>query len=450
MNQERRRVLKLIGTISTVTVAGCSNSNSSDGGSSERENDRKGTNDSADTTRTGTQTPSSDATGLAIEQVAKLTTDDPTRGFGRAVALSGDGSTVIIGALDEDAPAPPPGVAYVFSRDGSSWRQQTTLTLDNSINSAALSSDGSTAIIGAQNATSESSGAVYVFRQSGGSWRQQTTLTADTTQSFGAAVAMSDDGSTAVIADFVISRQVGAQPGSAYVFTQSGGSWRQQTELVPADADAMDAIGSSVAISSDGSTALIGAGNDDTSTASSSGAAYVFSQGGGSWGQQTKLAADDGDSEDTFGASVAMSSDGSTAIISARKDADPNGRESGSAYVFNQTDGSWRQQAKLAADDGSRGDHFGSSVTIAADGSTVLIGAGDANPLGNRSGSAYLFSRPDGTWNQQAKLTADDGQAEDFFGRSVIISADASTALIGAPGDAGQNVESAGSAYLFE
>lgn len=451
VNQQRRRILKLVGSSSLVALAGCSSSNSSDDDSGERENGEKDTDNSVDTTQTGAQTSSSDATGSAVEQVSKLTTDDPTRGFGREVAMSGDGSTVIIGgAFRSDTRV---GTAYVFTPNGGSWRLQATLTVDSSTSfgrSVALSNDGSTAIIGAQNATSESTGAAYVFRRSGGSWRQQTTLTADTTQSFGEAVAMSGDGSTAVITDFVLSNRGGAQSGSAYVFTRSGDSWRQQTKLEPTDANARDGIGMSVAISSDGSTAIIGARDDDTSTATSSGAAYVFSQGGGGWDQPTKLAADDGDSDDQFGASVAMSSDGSTAIISARKDADPNGLEAGSAYVFRRAGSSWRQQAKLAAGDGDRGDHFGSSVAVAADGSTALIGAGDDNPTGNRAGSAYLFSRRDGTWRQQAKLTADDGEAEDFFGRSVAVSANASAAIVGAPGDEGQNIERAGSAYLFE
>ncbi|WP_277543763.1 FG-GAP repeat protein, partial [Haloarcula laminariae] len=50
--------------------------------------------------------------------------------------------------------------------------------------------------------------------------------------------------------------------------------------------------------------------------------------------QQAKIAADDGDSDDDFGASVALSSDSPTALIGASNDEDPNGDQAGSAYVF--------------------------------------------------------------------------------------------------------------------
>ena len=46
-----------------------------------------------------------------------------------------------------------------------------------------------------------------------------------------------------------------------------------------------------------------------------------------------KLTASDGDTNDVFGSSVSISSDGTTALISAVYD-DDKGTNSGSAYVF--------------------------------------------------------------------------------------------------------------------
>ena len=118
-----------------------------------------------------------------------------------------------------------------------------------------------------------------------------------------------------------------------------------------------------------------------------------------------KITASDGRFKDYFGYSVAIS--GSTVVVGAIR-ADDNGIESGSAYVF---DASGTQHAKLTASDGAANDRFGISVAI--DGSTIVVGAGDADDdNGSDSGSAYVF---DASGTQLAKLNASDGAASDFF-----------------------------------
>lgn len=117
-----------------------------------------------------------------------------------------------------------------------------------------------------------------------------------------------------------------------------------------------------------------------------------------------KLTAQDGDSYDQFGDAVALAGDGTTALIGAPNDENPNGEYAGSAYVFERAGGGWRQQAKLAAPDGDASDHFGFAVALAADGTTALVGAwNDEHPNGEAEwgyagGSAYLFERTD-SWH---------------------------------------------------
>jgi hypothetical protein len=101
----------------------------------------------------------------------------------------------------------------------------------------------------------------------------------------------------------------------------------------------------------------------------------------------------------------------------------------------------WSQQAKLTASDGNAGDWFGWSVAV--DGDTAVVGAYQDDDNGASSGSAYVFTRSGSTWSQQAKLVASDGANNDFFGQAVAISGD--TAVIGAYGDDGYQ----GSAYVF-
>ena len=269
----------------------------------------------------------------------------------------------------------------------------------------------------------------------GRSWTEmQKLLPSDgaTGDNFGCYVSLSGD--TALVGAW-LDDDNGDMSGSAYVFTRSDTIWTQQTKLLASDGAAGDLFGWSVSLDND--TALIGAYWDDDN-GNKSGSAYVFTRTGTTWTQQAKLLASDGETMDYFGYSVSLCGD--TALISAPLD-DANGDASGSAYVFTRTGTSWTQQAKLLAADGAFGDNFGIRVFLVGD--TALIGADGDDAI---RGSAYVFTRTGITWSQQAKLIASDGQGEDFFGSFVSLSGD--TALIGAPGD-DDNGEWSGSAYVF-
>ena len=212
----------------------------------------------------------------------------------------------------------------------------------------------------------------------------------------------------------------------------------EQAKLTASDAAGGVLFGDSVAIS--GGTAVVDAYRDDDG-GNQSGSAYVFVRSGGTWSEQTKLMASDAAADDYFGWSVAISGD--TVVVGARLDND-GGPFSGSAYVFVRSSGSWSQQAKLTASDAAAEDQFGYSVAVSGD--TAVVGnRGDADG-GLDSGSAYVFVRSGTTWSQQAKLTASDAAADDFFGDSVAVSGD--TAVVGAPWDDDAGLNS-GSAYVF-
>jgi uncharacterized repeat protein (TIGR02543 family) len=269
-------------------------------------------------------------------------------------------------------------------------------------------------------------------------WSQQAKLTASDPAAndfFGYAVAV--DGDTAVIGA-VWDDEGSVDSGSAYIFTHSGGVWSQQAKLTASDPATNDFFGFAVAV--DGDTAVIGVLQDDDDGVSS-GSAYVFSRSGEVWSQQTKLTATDAAGGDVFGNAVAVNGD--TAVIGAYRD-DDGGVDSGSAYIFTRSGTTWSQQAKLTASDAAAGDYFGRSVAVSGD--TAVIGAYWDDDGGNESGSAYVFSRNGGVWSQQAKLTASDPAANDFFGYAVAVSGD--TAVIGAHLD-DDGSSGSGSAYVF-
>ena len=303
-----------------------------------------------------------------------------------------------------------------------------------------VSVSGNTALIGAPNDddVASNAGAAYVFVRSGSSWTEQEKLTAldgAGSDEFGYVVSLSGD--TAVVGAYR-DDDAGSTSGSAYVFGRSGGSWSQQEKLTAADGASSDEFGFAVAVSGD--TAVIGAPNDDDD-GSNSGSAYVYVGSGGSWTSQEKLTAGDSAVDDEFGFSVSVSGD--TAVIGAPDD-DDDGSNSGSAYVFVRSGNSWTQQEKLTASDAAANDNFGFAVSVSVD--TAVIGAYRDDDAGSTSGSAYVFVRSGSSWTEQQKLTAGDAAAGDSFGFAVSVSGD--TAVIGARNDDDDGSNS-GSAYVF-
>lgn len=219
------------------------------------------------------------------------------------------------------------------------------------------------------------------------------------------------------------------------MFTAMGeGQITEDYKLLPSDGAMNDYFGYSVNISGD--VALIGAQGDD----SNRGAAYIFKYNNSEWKQDIKLTASDRTAGDLFGNAVAITED--IALIAAYFD-DDKGYNSGSVYIFDNTMGTgWSQKAKLVALDGSPSDYFGSSVDIYDN--TIIIGAIGDNDKGIDSGSAYVFRYEMGIgWVQEAKLTASDGAAGDYFGTSVDLFGN--MALIGAQSDDSNR----GAAYVF-
>src|SRR6266540_2518832 len=360
-----------------------------------------------------------------LSQEAKLTAGDAASGdqFGAAVGISGE--TAVVGApVDDTAAGPNAGSAYVFVRSGTGWSQQAKLTASDAaagdIFGFSVAVTGDTDVVGASG-DNMLAGSAYVFVRSGTSWSQQAKLTASdaaASDTFGLSVAVSGD--TAVVGAISDDTDAGPDAGSAYVFVRSGTGWSQQAKLTASDAASGDRFGDAVGIS--GNTVVVGASD----AASDAGSAYVFVRSGTSWSQQAMLTASDAAASDLFGRSVAVSGD--TAVVGAISDDTDAGPDAGSAYVFVRSGTGWSQQAKLTASDAASGDRFGDAVGISGD--TAVVGAQFGDTI---AGSAYVFVRSGTSWSQQAKLTASDAAAFDFFGAAVAISGD--TVVVGALAD---------------
>ena len=381
-----------------------------------------------------------------VQQGKKLTGGAEESGpgaFGVSVALSADGNTALIGGYGDKQGT---GAAWVFTRSGSTWTQQgKKLTAKASEESqggpesqgglfgfsVALSVEGTTAtaVIGAP-FDNGGAGAAWVFTRSGTTWTQQgKKLTGSGEEGealFGETVALAaKEGNTALIGGSHDHEAAGA----AWVFTRSGTTWTQQGEKLTAKSEEESEAGQfgiSVALSAAGTTALIGGPAD----AAGAGAAWVFTRTGTTWTQQgAKLTGEGESGAGELGNSVALSSEGNTALVGGRGD-----NSLGAAWVFTRSGSTWTQQgekltAKSEEEIGEGG--FGSSVALSAEGNKALIGAPNDN---GSAGAAWVFTRSGTTWTQLGeKLTGGKEEVgEGFFGVSVALGAtEGNTALIG-------------------
>jgi large repetitive protein len=254
---------------------------------------------------------------------------------GQAVALSADGNTAIVGGPSNDGGD---GGVWIFTRSGSAWSQQggkllgSGITGDNANEggAVAISGDGNTILFGSA-FDNGNAGAFWFFTRSGITWSQvgskmvSTGATGAAKQ--GSAVALSADGRVAAIGG--PNNNSGA--GAVWFFTQSSGMWTQQGVITAAFTDALGGaqMGSSMAISGDGAVIASGGVGDN----SLQGAVFIFERTSvTSWIELgPKLVPSDASSGAKFGSGVGLSSDGNSGFFGATADSS----NAGAAWPYN-------------------------------------------------------------------------------------------------------------------
>jgi RHS repeat-associated protein len=367
---------------------------------------------------------------------------------GASVAISSDGNTAAVGGVGDNGTSGfGIGAIWIYTRSGNSWQQQgTKLIGSGSIGQAqqgcsiAISADGNTVIEGARS-DNNSQGAVWIFSRNNGIWTQQgPKLTANDNigaAGLGSTVSVSADGNTAIVGGKTDNNFMGA----VWVFARTGNIWAQQgAKLVDTSQTIMNNQGYSVAISADGKTAVTGElGNVHTG-----GAICIYNRIGNSWTQQgPKLLGSGsiavGSNTAQQGWSVAISADGNTVIEGGNND----NTGIGAAWIFIRNGNTWTQQGNKLVGMGNVGRSFqGASVAINADGNTAIIGGTSDN---SSQGAMWIFSRTANTWTQQGTKLSGSNNIGAASQGTVAISADGNTAIIGGSQDNG----SQGAMWVF-
>ncbi|MCY1070633.1 FG-GAP repeat protein [Nannocystis sp. RBIL2] len=388
--------------------------------------------------------------------------------FGLSLAISADGATMVVGAPFEDSGAHGidaeqsdnssvhSGAAYVFVREGDTWKQQAYLKsfngdVEDRFGEVAISGNGDTIAVGAMYESSAATGI---------------------------------DGDP--------SDNSGLDSGAVYVFERKGSAWSQTAYIKASNTQSYANFGRRVALSVDGNTLAVGAPNESSAATGvdrnpwkgiieDSGAAYVYSRNGGSWEQRAYLKASNTGESDNFGSALALSADGTTLAVAAPNeesksagingDQNDNSLESGAVYMFTLEDGAWSQQAYIKASNPGKSDSFGFTVALASDGDTLAVGApskdlaatevdGDQPNGAANAGALYVFSRQGHAWQQEANLKAPNAKEGDYFAGAIALSGDGSILVAGASGEDGDETgsfadplaqagNSSGAAYVF-
>jgi hypothetical protein len=442
--------------------------------------------------------PAASAAAMAYLKAAVVA---PSSYFGSAVALSGNGNTLVVSAPYEDSGGTGVGANPVSDCNGAAANCKA------------------------------SSGAVYVFsRATDGSWTQTAFLKASNSQSFanfGSAVAISKDGNTIAVGAYsedsaaigvngsqVYNCNTGANcasaSGAVYVFTRSGSTWTQQAYAKATNTSSGAYYGARLALSANGSRLAVGAvyessargGLPDcnagapTNCVYDSGAVYLLTRSGTSWSTTGLLKATFPRRYNYFGQAIDLSEDGNQLAVGTGADGstgsgtssspanDCDGAAincrsySGAAYVYDIAGVSPVLTAFLKASNPAQYAYFGTSVSINDAGTRLVVGASGESSTGPGpaavlpgdcdifiaqcydSGAAYVFDKTPGGWTQLAFLKATNAGENDNFGSEVELSGDGRYLAVSAPEESGggvgvgsrsdENGQRSGAAYLFD
>jgi hypothetical protein len=341
--------------------------------------------------------------------------------FGYSVALSSNGSRLVVGAPYYDFNDV--GRVRVYEWNGTNWDQigQDIIGLGNGSQlgkSVSITPDGSRIVVGAPNYSSfvpeiiNGLFRVYEWNAATSEWDQiGTDVIGQNDFALGQSVAISPDGSR------VVGGGGSRYGGGVSTYTWNGSQWVLEQNLapyVPKD--------SSVAISSDGSRIIVGAPYFSPLAINQAGRVYTFEWDGFTWAQLGPYI-EGSVVNHQIGYSVALSSDGSRIIVGALG-------TSTRVYEWDAVNIQWSLVGQGISGE-SAGDQFGQSVAMSSDGSRIVIGA--PNNGGTGSGYVRVYFLTGSMWIQDG--TGIDGEAAgDNFGWSVAMSSDSSRLAIGGKG----------------
>ncbi len=282
--------------------------------------------------------------------------------------------------------------------------------------SLSISADGSFIVIGSSGNPYPHPGEVISFRWEGQEWNQMGSIIEgnDSYDRFGFSTSISDDGLKLVVCSH------NSQYIQVYEFRDN--NWFQ------VGMDIWGGKGSAethdVDISANGNIVAVGAANYPQATIHR-GVARVYQYMNGAWKQLGNDILGEND-KDQFGWSISLSDDGHTIAVGAMGN-DNAGEEAGHVRIFTLSQDQWQQvgndiRGKKA------GDHFGSSISLSANGQRVAIGCLSAYSPSDETGYVTIYEHNSGDWEDVGEDII--GQPGEHFGRQVSLNANGDRVVV--------------------
>lgn len=320
--------------------------------------------------------------------------------------------------------------SYTF-REETGFDHSTNLALTLIASQLAISGDGSTALVSHKTVNSQT-GSVAFFTKSGTSWNYAAQRSPSISGiRFGSEIALSEDGSTALIG----AERENNNRGAVYVYANTGSSWQQQAKLSPAGNDGQY-VGQSnqLTISADGNTAVISSLQNP-----STGMTWVYTRSGTTWtlqqriygaGTGTELAG--GTTLYDSGSIVELSGDGNTLAMRMQRYNSSGGTGDWGVRVYTRSGNTFSFAQDLDVDVG--GQPIATDISVSSDGSYIVVGVDNGKNASNtETGGVEVYKKSGSTWSLSTTLFPSDGAILDDFGRRVQVSGDGKTVAVGAP-----------------
>ena len=294
-----------------------------------------------------------------------------------------------------------------------------------------LTADGSRLVVGARSKTVNgvtAAGQVYVYTRSGTSWVLESTISAGdkaASDFFGSSVSITADGSRVAVGAYNKTISALTQAGQVYIYSRSGNNWVLESTLTASDKATSDAYGQAVSISADGSRLAVGAVYKDVSSIVDAGQVYIYTRSGTVWTEEQKLSASDKVTGDNFGGWCSLSANGDKAAISSHGRDSGGLANSGAVYIFTRSGTVWTQEQILTASDKVTGDGFGLGVTFDSSGTRLAIAA-TGRTINNitNPGRIYILVKNGSIWTEEYIFNNTDNTYNEYLGIGIAFKGD--------------------------
>jgi len=301
----------------------------------------------------------------------------------------------------------------------------------------AFSGDGTVMAVGTDNdkLVTTDLGSIVIYVKTNGIWVRTQKVDGDSfsgSTRYGSSIAISYNGNRILVGQpGYFHFGVGANSGVIFVLNRTNGLWAHTLSIYSDPPRINNYFGTSVAISSDGNTAVVGQRENNTSKGNITmyvNNAKVISL------TSTQLSGLANDA--ALGWSVAISSDGTTVATGAFTDTSATGK----VLIFTFNGSALTLQQTLTGS--STTSYFGVGVSLSSDGNTLAVGAHYEGT--QRNGAVYIYTRSSSTWTLQSKIVGNANYG--IFGRKVSLSSDGTMLSVGAEAD---NTYGASYVYIY-